>query len=299
MAGILLLTNFVASALLYFFFNNLYYAWPTLSKPKVQALDQNSDSSSSRSSSSSSSSDYNLWQAITLFWNQKCCGVMISFSFLFMTVLSFDTIMTVYLLFMGMEEVYVGIARGISAFIGFIGASIYPYCREKFGLWNSGTIALIWQVFFVGLAASSFFMSSVYYSLLLLTVSVLISRIGLWLFDLSSRQICQESIEENVRGSVNGTWQSLVNIFELSVYALTMVLNKPQQFNILCFVSFFFVFGSLVSTNEILSTKLLCYMYLHLFFVYLFICLFIFFSFESTFHSCSLLHCIALHGMAL
>ena len=182
-AGILLLTNFIASALLYFFFNNLYYAWPSLSKPKmVQTMPESSGSNDDNDSN-------NLLHAIKLFWDQKCCGVMIAFSFLFMTVLSFDTIMTVYLLFMGMEEVYVGIARGISAFIGFLGAMIYPYCREKFGLWNSGTIALIWQVFFVGVAASSFFLSSIYYSLLILTVSVLVSRVGLWLFDLSSRQV--------------------------------------------------------------------------------------------------------------
>ena len=189
MAGILLVTNFIASALLYCFFNDLYFSWPSLSKPKMIQLPLESSSRESNADDSNNTDSYDFLYAIRLFYNQKCSGVMVAFSFLFMTVLSFDTIMTVYLLFMGMEEVYVGIARGISAFIGFLGASIYPFCREKFGLWNSGTIALIWQVFFVGVAASSFFMSSVYYSLLILTASVLTSRIGLWLFDLSSRQV--------------------------------------------------------------------------------------------------------------
>ena len=68
--------------------------------------------------------------------------------------------MTVYLLFMGMSEFYVGIARGISAFIGFLGATIYPYFREKYGLWYTGTVAMYWQSFWVGMAAASFFWSS-------------------------------------------------------------------------------------------------------------------------------------------
>ena len=69
---------------------------------------------------------------------------------------------------------------------------------------------------------------------------------GLWLFDLSSRQICQEAIEEDVRGSVNSIWQSLQNIFELSVYAFTMAFSAPQQFWILSLISFFFVLASLL-----------------------------------------------------
>ena len=56
---------------------------------------------------------------------------------------------------------------------------------------------------------------------------------------------------------MNGTWQSLVNIFELSVYALTMILNQPQQFNILCFVSFFFVLGALVIID--VTSLILCH----------------------------------------
>lgn len=152
--------------------------------------------------------------------------------------------MTVYLLFMGMDEFYVGLARGVSAIIGFIGASIYPYAKERYGLWISGTFALIWQSFFVALAASSFLLSNSTASISVLTIAVLISRIGLWLFDLCARQIAQETIKESVRGTVNSFWQSIVNTFDLSAYAFTMVYSEPQQFGILSCISFSMVFSA-------------------------------------------------------
>ena len=152
--------------------------------------------------------------------------------------------MTVYLLFMGMDEFYVGLARGVSAIIGFIGASIYPYAKERYGLWNSGTFALIWQSFFVALAASSFLLSNSTASIFVLTIAVLISRIGLWLFDLCARQIAQETIKESVRGTINSFWQSIVNTFDLSAYAFTMVYSEPQQFGILSCISFSMVFSA-------------------------------------------------------
>ena len=152
--------------------------------------------------------------------------------------------MTVYLLFMGMDEFYVGLARGVSAIIGFVGASIYPCAKERYGLWASGTFALIWQSLFVGIAASSFLLSNSTASISVLTIAVLISRVGLWLFDLCARQIAQETIKEPVRGTINSIWQSIVNTFDLSAYAFTMAYSEPQQFGILSCISFAMVFSA-------------------------------------------------------
>jgi iron-regulated transporter 1 len=125
--------------------------------------------------------------------------------------------------------------------------SIYPWAKERLGLWNSGGYALVWQTTFVGIAATSFWFlnSSVTFSLALLTSCVLISRVGLWLFDMCARQIAQETIKENVRGVVNGVWQSVTNTFELSVYLLTMYFSRPQDFGKLSLVSFIMVFSSM------------------------------------------------------
>ena len=241
-ACILLTINFIATVLLYFFLKNLYESWPRLSDPKSPARkDDNGDSDNVKNN------ENDFKGSLKLFQESGCAGVMMSYSFLFLTVLSFDTIMTVYLLFMGMTEFNVGVCRGVSAFIGFIGASIYPYAKESFGLWTSGSIALIWQSAFVGVAALSFCLSPSMIAIIVLTVCVLISRIGLWLFDLCARQICQETIRMDARGTVNGMWQSIQNTFELSAYALTMLFSLPQQFSILACISFFMVFSATVN----------------------------------------------------
>jgi len=234
-ATILLLTNFTATAFLYFFLRDLYLSWPTLALPRVSYASEDDGTS------------VGMVDSLKEFTSSGCCAVMLAYSFLYLTVLSFDTIMTVYLLFEGMDEFYVGLARGISALIGFVGASIYPYAKEKFGLWNSGNFALFWQSLFVGIAAASFLLPSAITAVTVLTISVLISRIGLWLFDLCARQIAQETIKESVRGTVNSVWQSIINCFELSAYALTMIYSQPQQFNILSCISFFMVFSAAVT----------------------------------------------------
>lgn len=98
----------------------------------------------------------------------------------------------------------------------------------------------------MGLAASSFFLSPSVLALTVLTIAVLISRIGLWLFDLCARQICQETIQEKVRGSVNSTWLSITNVFELSAYALTIILSQPSQFVYLSLMSFLMVLSACI-----------------------------------------------------
>ena len=67
-----------------------------------------------------------------------CAGALISFACLFLTVLSFGSIMIVYLRWSGMSDVYIGLARGLSALAGFAGAVLYPYARKKFGLFRAG-----------------------------------------------------------------------------------------------------------------------------------------------------------------
>ena len=240
-ATILLLSNFTATFFLCYFLKSLYEAWPSLHTKNNREYTEITNTETNEEES------YSFYKSIDIFLDSGCVGVMMSYSYLFLTVLSFDTIMTVYLIFMGMSEFYVGLARGVSAIIGFLGASIYPFAKEKFGLWLSGTLALVWQATFVGLAALSFTFSSKNLAIAVLTISVLISRVGLWLFDLCARQIAQETIKENVRGSVNGTWQSIINTFELSAYAITMIFPQPNYFWVLSFISFTMVFTAAIT----------------------------------------------------
>jgi len=60
------------------------------------------------------------------FAESGCAGVMISYSFLFLTVLSFGSLMTVYLQWAGMNDTWIGVSRGLAALMGFTGALIFP-----------------------------------------------------------------------------------------------------------------------------------------------------------------------------
>jgi len=53
----------------------------------------------------------------------------------------------------------------------------------------------------------------------------LLSRTGLWLYDLCVRQIAQETIPESVRGAVNGEWRSVIAFFDMGTYLLAIYFS--------------------------------------------------------------------------
>jgi hypothetical protein len=73
-----------------------------------------------------------------------------------------------------------------------------------------------------------------------------VSRAGLWLFDLAIRQLAQETIRPAERGVVNGVWRSLTALFELTAYALALWLDEPSHFWILSTISMAMVGGAVV-----------------------------------------------------
>eukprot|EP00597_Dinobryon_sp_UTEXLB2267_P007465 CAMPEP_0170085378 /NCGR_PEP_ID=MMETSP0019_2-20121128/20275_1 /TAXON_ID=98059 /ORGANISM="Dinobryon sp., Strain UTEXLB2267" /LENGTH=333 /DNA_ID=CAMNT_0010301807 /DNA_START=637 /DNA_END=1638 /DNA_ORIENTATION=+ len=183
----------------------------------------------------------NDWQD---FADSGCAGVMISYSFLFLTVLSFGSLMTVYLQWAGMNDTWIGISRGLAALMGFTGAVIFPLLNRYFGLWLTAEFAIVFQCSLVTLAASAFFWPGVHKELtmVVMVTAVLISRIGLWIFDLSARQIAQETIPEACRGKVNGQWRAVIAFFEMSSFVLAMWVSEPEHFSFLTSLSALMVF---------------------------------------------------------
>jgi hypothetical protein len=159
------------------------------------------------------------------FLQSGCAGMMVSYAFLYLTVLSFGSLMTVYVRWAGVSDDRLGLFRGLAALFGYSGAVLFPYISGWLGLWAAAQVAILYQFILVAVAASSFFWegasSSVYVVIFAVvrgrfsipSVAVdyvfcvcswcavqLLSRTGLWLFDLCVRQIAQETIPETVRG---------------------------------------------------------------------------------------------------
>ncbi|MCJ1479464.1 hypothetical protein MMC13_008150 [Lambiella insularis] len=65
-----------------------------------------------------------------------------------------------------------------------------------------------------------------------------ISRLGLWVFDLTTQEITQTRVPSHLRSSFAGTETAFVSLFELSQWAIAAIASKPEYFHWLAVSSF-------------------------------------------------------------
>ncbi len=76
-----------------------------------------------------------------------------------------------------------------------------------------------------------------YTSVIVLMVSMALSRFGLWLTDLAINQIIQESVREEERGTIGGVQNSLNRCFALVKYVLVVFLSDVKQYGYMVIAS--------------------------------------------------------------
>jgi iron-regulated transporter 1 len=64
-----------------------------------------------------------------------------------------------------------------------------------------------------------------------------ISRLGLWIYDLTTQQLTQTMTLPSQRSSFTGVEYSFVSLFELAQYIVTMILHRPEQFKWIALMS--------------------------------------------------------------
>jgi len=64
----------------------------------------------------------------------------------------------------------------------------------------------------------------------LFVAGVIVSRIGIWSFDLCAQIIIQDEIAAESRGSFSSMEASVRNVFELGQFAATIAFSRPDQF---------------------------------------------------------------------
>jgi iron-regulated transporter 1 len=57
-----------------------------------------------------------------------------------------------------------------------------------------------------------------------------ISRLGLWIYDLTTQQLTQTLTQPSQRSSFTGVEYSFVALFELAQHVVTIILHRPEQF---------------------------------------------------------------------
>ena len=74
-----------------------------------------------------------------------------------------------------------------------------------------------------------------------------ISRLGLWVYDLTTQQLTQTMTESSQRSSFAGVEYSFVSLFELAHHVLTIILHRPEQFKWIAGISLLAVTTSTVA----------------------------------------------------
>ena len=74
-----------------------------------------------------------------------------------------------------------------------------------------------------------------------------ISRLGLWIYDLTTQQLTQTMVTPNQRSSFTGVEYSFVSLFELAQFVITIILHKPEHFKWIAIMSWFAVLVSTVA----------------------------------------------------
>eukprot|EP00035_Acanthoeca_spectabilis_P025979 m.460755 g.460755 ORF g.460755 m.460755 type:complete len:659 (-) comp22129_c0_seq1:23-1999(-) len=174
---------------------------------------------------------------------------------LYCTVLSFGSLFTAYAYHRGVNQAVLAVARGIGAGFGLLGTFGYPALHRRYGTTWSGGFAIWLQLALLSLCLVATWVGGPDDGdcsestdpqcqprrtavLVLLIAGVITSRLGLWMFDLAVSQMLQERVPIAILATVNGTQSSMQELLDLLGYVLGLVLNRPDQFFYLVYISF-------------------------------------------------------------
>jgi len=177
----------------------------------------------------------------------------------FNAVLAPGGLMTAYLTLIGCSGTGAAIFRSSCAVLGFMGTVLGSYLITTAGLLRTGMIAVVWQsgtllaagaIFFAflgspGEAVSGLTLWGMPAATLLFCLLVVISRAGLWMFDMAHAQILQQNVPSSEMSSVGGVELSFCSLAELCMLGLAAVVaDTPRGFHILVFMSCLAVLSS-------------------------------------------------------
>ena len=162
-----------------------------------------------------------------------------SLALLYLTVLSFASQMTTYLLTLGFTSIHVSIMRLVAVVFELSATCAAPLLMRRIGAVRAGLWFINEQLLSVALALTLFSLvdSQTKFAGAALVTGVTFSRLGLWGLDLSVQYLVQADAPEATRGAFSAVEASLQNLFELLSFATTMVFARPEQFKYPVYIS--------------------------------------------------------------
>ncbi|KAI0354576.1 hypothetical protein OH77DRAFT_1404701 [Trametes cingulata] len=188
----------------------------------------------------------------------------VAISCLYLTVLSFDGTMLSYFKAHAYSDPFLAGMRGLNVVAGLAGTLAMPYLERKLGLVRAGNwsiwsevICLLPVLITLYVGAPSDGSRAPVWNAALLFGGMILSRIGLWAFDLCQLKELQLALAEHPRrNTLTGLQYSLQNMADmlkarLSLlltprslsYILTIILSRPSQFKYAALASYISVFA--------------------------------------------------------
>jgi iron-regulated transporter 1 len=153
---------------------------------------------------------------------------------LYLTVLSFSGQFITYLLAQGMSSTTVATLRGVAAVFELSATWLGPWLHTRIGPVRAGIWFLNAELVFIALSCVALWLPAETVpgtaTTFLLVVAVILSRTGLWGFDLSAQFIIQDEVESEMRGTFSSLEASFQNGFEMLAFLSTVVFPRPEQF---------------------------------------------------------------------
>lgn len=181
------------------------------------------------------------WESIKAYSRSPMFLPSLALSLLYLTVLSFNGQMVTYLLALppfpntniSYNAAVIGGLRTFSTLSEISATFLSPLLMSRIGPIRSGLWAINEQIMSLLLGTILFVVlndrSSSAASFPLI-VSVILSRMGLWSFDLSVQLQIQQIVPKTQMGAFSTIETSLQNTFELLAYVSTIVFSRPEQF---------------------------------------------------------------------
>ncbi|KAF7546509.1 hypothetical protein G7Z17_g8390 [Cylindrodendrum hubeiense] len=229
--------NCVSVVIEYFSIAKVYYQVPELQQPKAAPSltpehDQSADQTHGLRWRFIARSVKKAGEDTVSYFKHPAFVASFAGTLLYFTVLSFSGQMVTYLLAIGYTPTQIAITRTISVVFEVLATWVGPWLMAKIGPVRAGLWFSSWQVSCLAVGMSIFwqYTDNSLISTLGLVGGIILSRVGLWGFDLSVQIIVQEEVEAEIRGAFSAVEASWQNVFEMCSYTLTIVLSSPSQF---------------------------------------------------------------------
>lgn len=162
-----------------------------------------------------------------------------SLSLVYLTVLSTGVHWQTYMLSVHFSGLSIAFLR-MTAVISELSATIIgPMLSRRIGPIRSGLWSINWQIGWLALAIIAFLTMTADMKTAagILTAGIVMSRLGLWGFDLSVQFIVQETVPVDDRGQFSSCEMALQNFWEMLSFAATIIFQRPEQFRYPAIVS--------------------------------------------------------------